>query len=1160
MAKLTEQKAYAEALRRIEKCRSLGLRGTNLNLNDLGLITLPPEIEQCTALTKLQLFNNQLTTLPPEIRQCTALTSLSLYSNQLTTLPPEIGQCTALTSLHLFNNQLTTLPPEIGQCKALKSLDLDNNQLTTLPPEIGQCKALTSLDLDNNQLTTLPPEIGKCTKLTELNLGGNQLATLPQEIEQCTALTSLALFHNQLTTLPPRIGQCKALTSLILDSNQLTTLPPEIGECTALTLLDLQGNQLTTLPPEIGQCTALETLDLQDNQLTTLPPEIGQCTALTKLFLHCNPTLDIPDSVLGPTLNDFHSRKENRQQPARPADILNFYFAQQRGAEAGTLRAVNEIKVMLVGRGEAGKTSLRRFFLGEDHNSKEKETQGIALDSFPLPCPQEETTVRLWDFAGQEITHALHHFFLTEGCVYILVLDPRSDTEMRDAEYWLGLLRRYAGNSPVVVAMNRQDARKGGYDIDRRVLKERFPNIHAFVKTNCELREGCDELLEKLCDAINCLKETEPPRLQVPNAWLKVMEQCFEEGNEPTDTQPNFTTSRQQLTLDEFREICAMHGENEPEKQESLARLLHSLGAVLHFVDDPRLRDTSVLNPHWVTDGAYRLLRYKKNPEDNPEDNPENNGILTLDEAMEALPKGETEESARFFLRLMERFEMCFPVEETNGTQLPPKWLIPGTLDKYQPDDVSMDWMKPGSVKMRYCYDPLPEGVLPRFIVLTHPLSEDQPRWRNGVILKNGEAKAMVRRAENPNNIEVIAFGSPHERLRLLEIAQGALERINTDIPAPKPYAELELEGLPGVYRPMTDIEAAERTGNDLAIKSEDGISDATVEPTPQLDRTSESESRHRKESPLRLFLSYSHKDKNSKNIFQMNLTVMEQKNLITHWHDGLIEPGMRWREEIEENLDKMDVFVGLLTTPFLCSNFIKNVELQAARKRLQEQDRDFVFVLILVDEISLEGLDLAEYQIMKPGGKAISRHKSRREGFNIAQKELEKLIKRLQKEKTQNREEPNSRHPTPQETTPYEGVKVIVKGDYFEGNKYMKDDHSINIGGDVINSQVGQTLENCTNTINNQPPGEKRDLLEELESQVKELIGKLPDDKQEEAAGNLELLVKGATASTPNRKWYSVSAEGLLEASEFVKDFSGNIAGTIGNLGKVIWPGFALK
>ena len=41
-----------------------------------------------------------------------------------------------------------------------------------------------------------------------------------------------------------------------------------------------------------------------------------------------------------------------------------------------------------------------------------------------------------------------------------------------------------------------------------------------------------------------------------------------------------------------------------------------------------------------------------------------------------------------------------------------------------------VDWQKPGSVRLRYVYDPLPEGVLPRFIVMTHLLSEGKPRWR----------------------------------------------------------------------------------------------------------------------------------------------------------------------------------------------------------------------------------------------------------------------------------------------------------------------------------------------------------------------------------------------------------------------------------------------
>ena len=756
-----------------------------------------------------------------------------------------------------------------------------------------------------------------------------------------------------------------------------------IEDCrrTGASVLDLCELGLTRLPPEIGQLTALRELRLSSNQLSALPPEIGKLTALLELYLHDNPALAIPDPILGLTLRQRpspHSRMSGKaKMPARPQDILNFYFAQRQGAAQGTLRAVNEVKVMLVGRGGAGKTSLRRLSMGVPHDKDEKETPGIALDSFGLPCAKGEITVRLWDFAGQEITHALHQFFLTEGCVYVLVLDPRSNTEMQDADYWLGLLKRYAEGAPVLVALNRQDPRHGGYDVDRWALQERFPFIHSFNPTNCEKREGCAELLQNLRAAVESLKDTEPPHLKVPENWLEVIKDCAGEA-------------RAKLTLDEFREICVQRGETEPSKQESLARLLHKLGAVLHFVDEPRLRDTAVLNPHWVTDGVYRLLRFK--------DRPDSDGTLTLAEALQALP-GETEETARFFLRLMERFEMCFPDEDESCTPQT-KWLIPGALVEFQPEGMTTaDWNKPGSVRLRYVYDPLPEGVLPRFIVMTHLLSEGKPRWRNGVVLRDGQASALVRRGEKRNHVEVTAFGPEAERLRLLEIIQGNLDRIHTDLPDPKPVEEKELglSGLPGIYHPVANLEAAEMFNQQVAVATSQGKTPTLVEPTQELNQMSEPQARGESRVPLKAFLSYSHKDKKVKEIFQSNLTVMTKKNFITQWHDGLIEPGTRWKEDIEENLMKMDVFVGLLTTAFLASDFIEKVEIKAARKKLQDQGKEFLFVFILVDDISLTGLGLAEYQILKPGGKAVSQHKNRTQGFNEAQKELESLIQKRQ-------------------------------------------------------------------------------------------------------------------------------------------------------------------
>jgi hypothetical protein len=128
---------------------------------------------------------------------------------------------------------------------------------------------------------------------------------------------------------------------------------------------------------------------------------------------------------------------------------------------------------------------------------------------------------------------------------------------------------------------------------------------------------------------------------------------------------------------------------------------------------------------------------------------------------------------------------------------------------------------------------------------------------------------------------------------------------------------------------------------------------------------------------------------------------------------------------------------------------------------------------------------------------------------------------------------------------------KVEVMGDK-KTNITMRDNYG----------QVGETLTNCTNMIQQQAAGERRDQLEELQREVKVLIEHLPANKKDAApqvAKNLKELVEQATSDKPDRRWYSVSAEGLLEASKWVKNFSGNIGGTIKNLGTSLWPDFSL-
>ena len=79
---------------------------------------------------------------------------LDLVDIQLTTLPPEIGKLTKLTWLHLDGNQLTTLPPEIGKLTKLVVLYLDRNPITDTDLEhLKSMKRLKELHLNGTKVT-----------------------------------------------------------------------------------------------------------------------------------------------------------------------------------------------------------------------------------------------------------------------------------------------------------------------------------------------------------------------------------------------------------------------------------------------------------------------------------------------------------------------------------------------------------------------------------------------------------------------------------------------------------------------------------------------------------------------------------------------------------------------------------------------------------------------------------------------------------------------------------------------------------------------------------------------------------------------------------------------------------------------------------------------
>ncbi len=422
---------------------------------------------------------NQISAVPPEIGQLTSLETLGLGANRITCVPPEIGQLTALETLDLGRNQLTALPDEIGRLSCLRELNLDHNQLTAVPAPISRLTALVALDLSDNQISALAQDIAQCTHLRALNLGRNQLTTMPAVLAGLPELHALTLSGNQLTSVSDGIGAMVRLIDLYLDHNRLTAIPAGIGQLTRLRLLNLAGNRLTSLPAQIGQLSRLRILPLDGNQLTEIPPEIGEMRSLVSLDLRGNRLTALPWQLAQKTEAGLSLNIDGNPFRGPVVELL------ERGPLilAGYLRSLEhgipqyEAKVLLVGEGNVGKTSLVAALRGDPFAEGRPTTHGIAVRSVDLPHPRQDVTlsVRAWDFGGQEVYRVSHQFFFSPDALYLVVWKPREGQEQNEVEGWLRRIRLRVRDDAraLVVATHCAGARHP--DLDYASLERAFP-------------------------------------------------------------------------------------------------------------------------------------------------------------------------------------------------------------------------------------------------------------------------------------------------------------------------------------------------------------------------------------------------------------------------------------------------------------------------------------------------------------------------------------------------------------------------------------------------------------------------------------------------------------------------------------------------------------
>ncbi|MCB0529963.1 MAG: 50S ribosome-binding GTPase, partial [Saprospiraceae bacterium] len=214
---------------------------------------------------------------------------------------------------------------------------------------------------------------------------------------------------------------------LDLSNFSLSEIPQDVFKISKLEYLNLDNNSIKNIPDEISNLKNLRFLSLKHNEIENLSKSILNINNLSTLELFGNPLINPPIEVVDMGL-----------------DAIKAYFEELENFPVTTQDEVNEIKLVLVGNGGVGKTSLIKSILDQNYQVKNTPaTTGIEITKWKISKEdfndKEDFIVNIWDFGGQEIYHSTHQLFLTQRSLYLLLIDSRSESNLENIFYWLNI-------------------------------------------------------------------------------------------------------------------------------------------------------------------------------------------------------------------------------------------------------------------------------------------------------------------------------------------------------------------------------------------------------------------------------------------------------------------------------------------------------------------------------------------------------------------------------------------------------------------------------------------------------------------------------------------------------------------------------------------------
>lgn len=633
-----------------------------------------------------------------------------------------------------------------------------------------------------------------------------------------------------------------------------------------------------------------------------------------------------------------------------------------------------EAKLLLIGEGEVGKTSLRKKLENAAAKLPDAKDRTYGVEITPLnfyilqrfkdrltDLNQDKLHVKCWDFGGQKIYHGTHQIFFNEETCYVFVADKAESA--LDFHYWFNTIELYAGrNAQVFVVMNQKYGFKEIFPINE------YDSIFPFIKDHSNL-DLCTEYDESDPQEGQVNRQKNAANIeQIIDLQGRIISKIHDLPFIGKPLSATYVDIRDELNridknfinFSDFIKICTDHGLTISEV-ETISKYFNRIGAITHFYDDDFLRERVYLNSDWLVKIIYKVLR--------DETVEKKKGRIDLCDFDHIWKKDELDFEIKHLTAIMDKFGLMYQIPNTQ------RFIVPEHLPSGKPYSKWEHESKNECLKFRYMFDNyMPEGMMCHLIVALHTyIVNHENVWKLGVNIEyEGNTFAEIVDSKGRfNYFEIKITGV--RRKELLDVIRLKFKEITKrfkklpfeeEVPCNCPKCNNSLNPF---YHQYKDIQSHQDE------KKKHVYCNIAKELVPinkvlgQIENIKEEEMKE-KIGKHKIFISYCSKDRDLRLIFEEALKInlaSSKHQFDSIWSDVAINAGDDWNEKIQTALQESTIGILLVSPAFLHSKYCMGEEFSSMLDRRKKEGYK-IFPVLLKKCKFTNNEELAKLQFVK--------------------------------------------------------------------------------------------------------------------------------------------------------------------------------------------------